>query len=169
MSLHPLLKRPRSPPTPAALTLLASLPFDALSDLARSGSSSSSQPASDIHIPLLSPTASLFAGEALSPNGSAASAAQQLAAVGSRRKRTFYISTPHVTHSIDMDEPAMQPVDDKDSSGGQQQQQEQSAAADKEWRLKQYVSLLGCVHEWSEIRMLRNKQLVIAPYTLLSC
>ena len=121
----------------------------------------------DVHIPLLSPSALLFATDALSPAGGAApNSAQQQAAASSRRKRTFHIHTPRTQHSLHADEPALQPVDARDRAGDAQQQR--SASEERQWRMGRYVSALGCVHEWSEIRMLQSRQLVVAPYVLMS-
>ena len=85
----------------------------------------------------------------------------------SRRKRTFYISAPHASHNIRSDEPALQPIDHRD----RQQQTAAAAAAHvvgADSGLRHYVSLLGCMHEWSDVRMLHSKQLVVAPYVLMS-
>ena len=129
------------------------------------------QPPDDIHIPVLSPSASLLAFNALSPHDTASTPLQQQqGAVAARRKRSFYIAEPAGSHNTYTDEPALQPIDIADSGGGRQQQQKQQhAAADSDWRVRHYVSLLGCVHEWGDLRMLRGKQLIVAPYVLLSC
>ena len=143
-------------------------PAAATASLAQQSHSSSPLSASlDVQIPLTSPSALLFATDALSPAGGAAStSARQQAAASSRRKRTFYIHTPRTQHSLHADEPALQPVDARDRAGDAQQQR--SASEGRQWRMGRYVSALGCVHEWSEIRMLQSKQLVVAPYVLMS-
>ena len=104
-----------------------------------------------MEIPPLSPSSSLYSASFSPPSSSASDSRRKL-------KRSFYIPMPAFSSRAQMSDPAFAALSEEDRRRG-------AVSIDGG---KGYVSVLGCEHQWDELRLLQSRQMIVAPYCLLT-